>query len=188
MKISEADILLVPGYGETAEEHWMRRWQAKMATARVVEQSDWFHPNLKPWQDTLLEAIEGCTRPVVLVGHSLGCNLIAHASLRWKKGVVKGAYLVAPPDLEREENRPAFDHASFLPLPLHPLGVKSHVVASQSDPYCPYKRAEVFAREWGATIQDAGQAGHINVESGHGPWPEGLMSFALFMKRLGGGY
>jgi hypothetical protein len=23
-------------------------------------------------------------------------------------------------------------------------------------------------------VVDAGQAGHINVDSGHGPWPEGL--------------
>ncbi|MCB1459938.1 MAG: alpha/beta hydrolase, partial [Nitratireductor sp.] len=25
---------------------------------------------------------------------------------------------------------------------------------------------------------------HINAESGHGPWPEGLMVFAKFMGRL----
>ena len=31
---------------------------------------------------------------------------------------------------------------------------------------------------------DAGEAGHINGESGHGPWPEGLLTFGKFMSRL----
>ena len=61
----------------------------------------------------------------------------------------------------------------------------AHLVASRNDPYCDYQRAEDLAGAWGATFQDAGEAGHINVESGHGPWPEGMMSFAHFMKRLG---
>jgi predicted alpha/beta hydrolase family esterase len=33
-------------------------------------------------------------------------------------------------------------------------------------------------------VIDAGEAGSVNSESGHGPWPEGLMSFAGFLKRL----
>jgi hypothetical protein len=28
---------------------------------------------------------------------------------------------------------------------------------------------------------DAGESGHINAESGHGPWPEGIMVFAHFL-------
>lgn len=187
MKISEADILLVPGYGDTPDGHWMRRWEAKMANARVVEQKNWFQPELKPWRDTLKEAIDACSRPVVLVGHSLGCLLIAHDSLHWPKDKVKGVYMVAPPDLERSTDKPAFNTASFLPLPLHPIQPRTHVVASRTDPYCAYEKAEHFAKEWSATFQDAGAAGHINMESGHGPWPEGMMSFALFMKRLSTG-
>jgi predicted alpha/beta hydrolase family esterase len=31
---------------------------------------------------------------------------------------------------------------------------------------------------------DAGESGHINSESGHGPWPEGSMVFAEFMTQL----
>jgi predicted alpha/beta hydrolase family esterase len=31
---------------------------------------------------------------------------------------------------------------------------------------------------------DAGAAGHINVDSGHGPWPEGSLAFANFMAKL----
>ncbi|MFW8585524.1 alpha/beta hydrolase [Rhizobium beringeri] len=31
---------------------------------------------------------------------------------------------------------------------------------------------------------DAGESGHINADSGHGPWPEGTMVFAQFLGRL----
>jgi predicted alpha/beta hydrolase family esterase len=31
---------------------------------------------------------------------------------------------------------------------------------------------------------DAGEAGHINADSGHGPWPEGTMVFAKFLSQL----
>jgi len=28
-------------------------------------------------------------------------------------------------------------------------------------------------------------AGHLNTASGHGPWPEGLLTFGLFLRSLG---
>ena len=186
MKISEADILLIPGYGDAPDGHWMKRWQAKMTNAWIVEQKDWLDPILKNWQDALVARLGKTSRPAVLVGHSLGCVLIAHAAHAKSKADIRGAFLVAPPDLEREAPKPAFNPAEsgFLPLPQAPLPFPAHIVASRTDPHCAYERAEGFAKAWGATFQDAGEAGHINKESGHGPWPEGMMSFAYFMKRL----
>ena len=52
------------------------------------------------------------------------------------------------------------------------------------DPHCAYEKAEDISYAWGAAIVDAGDAGHLNTESGHGPWPEGLMRFAGFLKHL----
>jgi uncharacterized protein len=74
--------------------------------------------------------------------------------------------------------------SSFAPIPRDPLPFPSLVVASRTDPYCSYERAEDFAYAWGAAIVDAGEAGHINTEAGFGPWPEGLMRFAGFLKLL----
>lgn len=184
MKISEADILLVPGYGKTLPGHWLLRWQKKMANAHVVRLANVNQPVLKTWQDKLVEDVENATRPVVLVAHSLGCILVAHA-VHALKGKVKGAYLVAPSDWDRKGLVKDFDGGDFTPIPHHPCPFPAHVVASRNDPYCSYERAQDFANAWGATFQDAGEAGHINLESGHGPWPEGLMSFAHFMKKLG---
>ncbi|MEJ8475484.1 RBBP9/YdeN family alpha/beta hydrolase [Roseibium algae] len=184
MKISEADILLIPGYGETSKSHWMYRWQEKMASAWVVEQKDKIHPIRKVWQDTLLARLEKTSRPVVLVGHSLGCIFLAHAAHALPKDKVKGMFLVAPSDWDRPNLVPGFDGGDFVPIPRHPLGLTTHVVASQSDPYCEFDTSKALAQSWGATFQDAGDAGHISIDSGHGPWPEGLMSFAHFMKRF----
>ncbi|GAB2183322.1 RBBP9/YdeN family alpha/beta hydrolase [Roseibium sp. LAB1] len=184
MKISDTDILLVPGYGRTLPGHWLLRWRDKMPTAQVVKQAELHRPNKKEWLETLVEAIDAAERPVVLVAHSLGCILVAHGA-HALKGKIAGAYLVAPSDWDREGLVAEFDGGDFKPIPEHPLPFPAHLVASRDDPYCDYARAEHFAKVWGTTFQDAGAAGHITLESGHGPWPEGMMSFAHFMKKLG---
>jgi len=38
-----------------------------------------------------------------------------------------------------------------------------------------YDRARVLSSMWEAELVDLGNAGHINVASGHGPWPEGRL-------------
>ena len=72
MKISQCDILMVPGYTNADPGHWQSRWQRQMKTARRVEQQDWLKPVVEEWTANLLEAIDQCSRPIVLVAHSLG--------------------------------------------------------------------------------------------------------------------
>jgi predicted alpha/beta hydrolase family esterase len=57
-------------------------------------------------------------------------------------------------------------------------------VASRDDRYAPFEESEEISYAWGSRLLDAGEAGHLNVDSGHGPWPEGLMSLAGFLKQL----
>jgi predicted alpha/beta hydrolase family esterase len=59
------------------------------------------------------------------------------------------------------------------------------VAASTNDPFGEQIAAQNLALDIGAAFSDAGEAGHINVESGHGPWPEGILRFAGFLKMLG---
>ncbi|MEY2633599.1 MAG: hypothetical protein RIR00_2253, partial [Pseudomonadota bacterium] len=40
-----------------------------------------------------------------------------------------------------------------------------------------------WAAEWGSQYLDIGAAGHINVDSGHGPWPQALTLFADLQNR-----
>jgi predicted alpha/beta hydrolase family esterase len=105
-----------------------------------------------------------CTRPALLVGHSLGAlasSCLAHeAPLQ-----VGGVMLVAPAEPTRfyaEDDVPACA-----------LGVPSLLVASRNDPFMDFARAEHWARVWGSELVDLGDAGHINVESGFGAWTFG---------------
>jgi predicted alpha/beta hydrolase family esterase len=96
---------------------------------------------------------------------------------------VAGAFLVAPPDVANKAIRPKH-LMTFGPYPREPLTFPSLVVASRNDPFGSYEHADDIAAAWGALLLDAGEAGHINTESGHGPWPEGTIVFAQFLKRL----
>ncbi|MDB5559949.1 MAG: alpha/beta hydrolase [Enterovirga sp.] len=183
MKTSDADILIVPGLGGSGTDHWQTRWEGKLSTARRVEQPDWTRPVLSTWVERLTAEVRASRRPVVLVAHSLGVATVVHAAPLLPDRAVRGAFLVGLPDVERPDMPPEIDPA-FSPLPREPLPFPSLLVASRDDPYCAYDRAEDFAYSWGSAIVDAGQAGHLNTESGFGPWPEGLMRFAGFLRLL----
>ena len=50
---------------------------------------------------------------------------------------------------------------------------RSIVVASSNDPFCPIRLAGAYARAWGSEFVRMQNAGHINIDSGHGEWPLG---------------
>lgn len=183
MKSSDADILIIPGWQGSGPDHWQSRWERRLSTARRVTQADFDRPDRAEWTARLVAEVETCRRPVILVAHSLGVPLVAHAAPLLPVGKVAGAFLVAPPDVEKLDEAAL---ASFAPVPTAPLPFPSVVIASRTDPYCDYARAEDFAYAWGGVLVDAGEAGHINTESGHGPWPEGSMRLLGFLQSLRG--
>jgi uncharacterized protein len=184
MRTADADILIVPGLGGSGPDHWQTRWDAKLPTARRVIQSDWDQPKLDEWRDRLIEEVARAERPVILVAHSLGAIAVAHAAPALRDlGKVKGAFLVAPPSANMLAASPAIDPA-FAELKAEQLPFPSVIIASRDDPFAPYADSERLAEALGAELVDAGNSGHINSESGHGPWPEGLMRFAGFLKTL----
>jgi len=129
----------------------------------------WEQPQRDSWVEALDRAIRKCAEPPVLVGHSLGAVTIVH----WARGFrlpVHGALLVAPCDVDDvhlEQIR------SFAPVPISKLDFPTLAVVSSDDPYLGYGRALAFAHGWGARLVLAGACGHLNAESGFGPWPEG---------------
>lgn len=184
MKASEADILIVPGYTNSGPGHWQSRWQRNLATARRVEQAEWSKPVRGDWVARMAECVNAATRPVVIVAHSLGVATAVQAVPFYRKRIA-GAFLVAPPEVANPGIRPRH-LMTFGPYPRDPLPFPSMVVASRNDPFGSYEEADDIAAAWGSQIIDAGRAGHINAESGYGPWPEGTMVFARFMARLSG--
>jgi hypothetical protein len=165
-------VLIVPGLYGSEPAHWQSRWEAEVAQAERVQQDDWGAPQLEAWVDTLRRHV--LKRPgAILVGHSLGSTLIAHLAARHPGLPIGGALLVAPADPELRASR-IRGIAAFGPVPDEPFGFPAIVVASRTDPYMEIERARVIANMWEAAFVDAGDAGHINVASGHGGWPEGL--------------
>ena len=161
-------IVIVPGWRNSGPDHWQSLWAAQLPHAERVEQEDWLVPHREPWVAALEAQVLSQPGPVVIVAHSLGCITAAHmgqeASAR-----VSGALLVAPADPERRAQL-----ADFAPVPYAPLPYRSVLVASSNDPFCPIRRAGAYARAWGSEFVRLNDAGHINVDSGHGHWPLGL--------------
>lgn len=107
--------------------------------------------------------------------------LVAHLASRPSAAHVAGAVLVAPADAERMAVQdPKF--RSFAPLPRHDFGFPSIVAASRDDPYMSFNKAQALADIWGSGFVDMRHAGHINVASGFGAWPEGYI-LAQSMRR-----
>lgn len=169
--------LIVPGLDGSPAPHWQHWWAATDPHALMVDLPDPARPSPQVWEAELASIIlhhPDC----ILVGHSLGAILITRLLTKWPQLRVRGALLVAP-----AETRGSDRIGQFGPIPEAPLGVPTTVVASRNDPWMRFARARGLALEWGADLVDLGFAGHINVASGYGPFPEGkAMRDALVRK------
>jgi predicted alpha/beta hydrolase family esterase len=183
MRSRDVTILIIPGLGNSGPDHWQSRWQAKLPTARRVEQASWEKPEHGPWLEAIRAALADDARPVVAIAHSLGVIALAEALLGAGDVPLAGAFLVAPPSQAAILEIPEID-PGFAPYPVVPLPCPSVMVGSRNDPYARPQDTEGLALDWGSRFIDAGEAGHINAASGHGPWPEGLMAFAGFLNKL----
>jgi uncharacterized protein len=179
MKQFDAAVLIMPGLGNSGDDHWQTLWENKYGFQRV-QQDNWDTPVKAEW----LARVDDCVMKsqvgnVVLVGHSLACSTIVSWAEKYHRQI-KGALLIAPSDTEADSYPPGT--TGFNPMPLFKLPFPSIVVASANDPYVTSDRAHYFSSAWGSHLEIIGNAGHINVASGHGEWSEGLD----FLKRLTG--
>ncbi|PTA67789.1 RBBP9/YdeN family alpha/beta hydrolase [Deinococcus arcticus] len=158
-------LVIVPGLGDSGPDHWQTRWQQQFGAARV-RQDDPDHPTVQGWAARLQATIDATPGDLILVGHSCGVLTIVHwAAQTGGNERVRGALLVAPTDAEAPETAALYPAvAALAPVPLAPLPFPALVVASENDPYASFARAELVS---------AGEAGHLNVASGHGDWPDG---------------
>ena len=173
--------VLLPGWQDSGPSHWQSRWEAMHGDERVV-QADWDWPLRGDWMARLDEVIADGPPdvPVVLVAHSLGCQLVpawaAHSS---HVGRVRAALLVAPPDVEREDAPPQLH--GWRPIVPTRLPFPSLAVVSSDDPFSSPSRAAASAAAWGADLLDAGPRGHLNGESRLGDWPAGRAALARLL-------
>ena len=165
--MTHTSIIIVPGWRDSGPGHWQSLWQARLPHARRVVQDDWITPTRTAWVGQLEKTVLAAPHPVVIVAHSLGCIATSHMAPEAAARVV-GALLVAPADPERRAVL-----SDFAPVPYATLPYRSIVVASTNDPYCPIRLAGAYARAWGSEFVRMQNAGHINIDSGHGEFPLG---------------
>jgi predicted alpha/beta hydrolase family esterase len=165
---SNTKIVIVPGWRNSGPGHWQSLWAQALPDAVRVEQDDWISPVRSAWVRCISDTILRQDAPVVVVAHSLGCIATTHLPDEVVQRIA-GALLVAPADPERRAQL-----VDFAPVPYHRLPYRSILVASSNDPYCPIRTAGAYARAWGSELVRLQDAGHINVDSGHGPWPLGI--------------
>ncbi len=172
-------IIIVPGYLGSGPGHWQTWLESRLPRCRRVTGITWEKPELAAWSQRIHKAIDGSKQEVWIVAHSFGC-LASVVAASEQADKVAGIVLVAPadpdrfsPDGLRQKHQGKFldisiDHL----LPPKPLPCLSNVIiASENDPWLSLPKAKSWAERWGSTLINAGKVGHINAQSGFGPWP-----------------
>jgi len=173
-------VLILPGWQNSGPDHWQSRWERLYGYQRV-EQHDWMRPLRGDWIARLEDVLLGCDAPVVLAAHSLGClQTAAWAAHSRNTHRVRGALLVAPPEIGREDLRDMLP--GWSPVLRQPLPFRSVLVASTDDPFGSFGHAHDLAAQWRSTLHPIGPRGHINADSDLGDWPEGHALLQDLMK------
>jgi predicted alpha/beta hydrolase family esterase len=178
-------LVFLAGFGNSEGVHWQRLWYQSSHHATWVEHADWWHPVKDQWLADLNLTLATIDGPLVFVTHSMGCLLFTE----WLRGhqnqnvdKVKGAFLVAPPDV----NGPNFPEQAVNFSNLNDVVARCPVVvvASENDPYGSADYAKNFGRALGASVYMIGAKGHINADSELGTWPEGWGLLTEFIARI----
>ena len=162
-------VLVIPGLHDSGPTHWQSWLQRGCRHSVRVQQDDWSVPDLQRWADRIDETL-AAQPPArwIAVAHSFGClALMRYLAARSEGSApdqgVGSALLVAPADPDRFGIAPL--------LSTHRLAIDSVLIASETDPWMSFGKAAGWARHWRSTLINLGDAGHINVDSGHGALP-----------------
>lgn len=182
--MTDVAVVVVPGLGGSGTGHWQSLWQSVHPDWVRTAPASWDLPDPEDWDAALGDAVASTGSAPVLLAHSLGC-LSALAFAARRPDAVSGVFLVAPPDPDAPSFPAEVRRFSAMTAGLRSLSLPLVAVTSSTDPYCSADRAAALCRQWGATQLDIGDAGHINVPSGHGPWPEGYALFSGYLHERG---
>jgi uncharacterized protein len=175
------NFLTIPGLGSSGVTHWQSLWEKQYPERfHRVEQINWDLPVCNQWIEKLDEEVRKLTKPTYLIAHSLGCLTVVHWANKYSSELVKGAFLVAPPDVENSKRLSFIE--GFSPIPTYKLPFKSILIASTTDQYASIARAYEFACAWGSEFINIGKKGHINATSNLGNWEEGQDFLNNFIK------
>jgi predicted alpha/beta hydrolase family esterase len=93
--------------------------------------------------------------------------------------LAEGAALAPAPADPRRSGR----LSRFAQVPRTAFRVPVTVAASRNDPWMTFADAFDLADDWGAAFVDLGAVGHVNLASGFGPWPQGMVLRDALLRR-----
>ncbi|NOR57029.1 MAG: serine hydrolase family protein [Sulfurimonas sp.] len=165
-------VLLVHGWGGSDYPHWQSWLASEVAKdygcVSFLKLSDFEFPNKNTWKQELLKEIENFN-PTVVICHSLANTLWFHLCNEEKMSDVEKLFLVAPPSLNSQIDEIENFFPIKAPKNLHAKEVL--LVCSTNDPYMKLEEAKELQKELNVDMEILEDAGHINADSGFGPWP-----------------
>ncbi|MGN6830049.1 RBBP9/YdeN family alpha/beta hydrolase [Paucibacter sp. M5-1] len=157
-------LLIIPGLHDSGPAHWQTWLQQQYRDARRVVQRDFSHPDLQRWAERIGASLDSAgPGEWIAVAHSFGTLALARHLADHPDSPIRQALLVAPAEPDK------FGLAESLPQ--RRLGRPLTLIASQNDPWMSAASAQRWAERWGASFSNLGLVGHINTESGFGPFP-----------------
>lgn len=167
-------VLVVPGFHGSGDAHWQTWLENQLPNIQRIDRVDWEMPVVKAWAKAVTRALDEDPVPTVIVAHSFGC-LASALAIANRPNLDLAAVFVAPAQPDRFAPFGVRDDLA-LPsiaqyLPDSTLNVPGVLIGSQNDPWMKLPHAYAWARRWNLIFHDAGEVGHINTDSGFGPWP-----------------
>jgi hypothetical protein len=170
--------VVIPGWRGSGEGHWQSWLEDELADAgretRRPAFADLEVPGLADWRDALRAAIADLTPGGYdVVAHSLGAVLwLHHVTAHADSPTAGRVLLVAPPSPHTDIP----GATAFFPPPLDVDTVRAGadgtvLVGSDNDPYLPEGIADAYGRPLKMATTIVADGGHLNPESGYGPWP-----------------
>ena len=176
-------FLHVPGIGDSGETHWHTNWERMFPEIKRVVQKDWECPDREAWVKNLESYIQEYNdKPIILISHSLGGGTIIHADNLDKLVGVKGIFMVALPDIEREDFPK--ECSGFSPMPKRKLSIPGVMVSSENDEWCAFSVAEKWAIRLGIPLINIGKKQHVCGSSEFETWEEGKKLLVSFLDSL----
>ncbi|WP_016697399.1 RBBP9/YdeN family alpha/beta hydrolase [Actinoalloteichus spitiensis] len=185
--MSDRHVLLVHGWQSPARGHWQLWLSAELRHLGWQVHFPRFPspgtPVLRSWLPVLRDRLASVPRgdELVVLAHCVGATLWLHhaATLGGRDRRVDRVLLAGLPG--RTWNHP--DLVGLRPPPPHSWSLRraagiTRMVCGSNDPIAPVAESQEWASALRVGLDVVPDAGHLDTESGFGPWP-GVLEWAL---------